>query len=67
MTIETKFKPGDDVWFMRDNKPVTAKIHCVRVTIGSDFTIWEGYETGYPDDMGGDSLFPTKAALLASL
>ena len=38
MEIQTKFKPGDPVWYMKNNKPLQRSINRIR--------IFSGYEDG---------------------
>ena len=38
MEIRTKFKPGDPVWYMKNNKPLRMSIDRIR--------IFSGYEDG---------------------
>lgn len=33
MEVETKFKPGDTVWRMKNNKPLSAKVVRVEVSL----------------------------------
>lgn len=67
---EPKYKIGDKVWRMADNKPVEAEIFSIRFT--HDIFRYEVFETEYKD--GGlyhpqpeSALFRTKQDLLNSL
>ena len=76
MTIETKFAPGDEVWIMENNKPVGYKIigtsaHAVFDFYSSSPSIAKVSHQLQADKNinwhAEESLFPTKADLLASL
>jgi hypothetical protein len=68
MTIEVKFKPSDDIWFMYDNKPKHGFINAVKIRLERDDKMTTEYHIygieGYFYEHG---LFPTKEALLQSL
>lgn len=34
MIINTKYNPGQEVWIMRDNKPLKLFIHAIRIIAG---------------------------------
>ena len=34
MTINTKYNPGQEVWIMKDNKPIKLFVHAIRIVAG---------------------------------
>lgn len=77
MTIETKYKKGDTVWVMGNNKPSFFKIGSIEILSGDNIVgLKDPYITYRPSllEVGGnrlqfheDDLFPTKESLLQSL
>lgn len=72
MTIETKFAPGDEVFFMEDNKVATRTVR--RVAIDCDLDAYsivqkvtKYYVHGTEFYFEPKDLFATKEELLASL
>jgi hypothetical protein len=70
MTIETKYKVGDGVWFNTLGITYKAKVMEVRIRIFSDNDIIINYSlerNGYYHERNEDELFPSKEELLKSL
>ncbi len=71
MTITTKFKPDDVLFFMKNNAVVSGKVSRVNVTIySSDITIsylLNSQILKYEELIGEGKVFGTKQDLLASL
>lgn len=34
MKINTKYNPGQEVWIMKDNKPLKLFVHAIRIVVG---------------------------------
>ena len=71
MIIETKFNIGDEVWFMKENKPtkkVVSFIEIIAASTTSKSFIQYGLKTeGVVERMTEKHLFQTKEELLKSL
>lgn len=67
MNITTKFDIDQTVWFMYNNKPDQGVIRALRVEILPGGKRCEDYDVGLSEDMDGNEVFPSKAALLKSL
>jgi len=76
MTIETKFKPGDTVFFMHKNAVKSSRVHVVEIRLsdaGRTITVRVVDPDRYKQDevfleaMGEKFFFATKEDLLASL
>lgn len=68
MTIETKYNIGDEVWFIKDNKPQTIQVFCIEIIAASTVSkpcIKYGF--GNFERYTESHLFPTKEELLKSL
>ena len=68
MTIETKYNIGDEVWFIKDNKPQTMKVSYIEIIAASTVSkpcIRYGF--GNFERYTESLLFPTKEELLKSL
>lgn len=71
MTIETKYKIGQEVWFMDENRPIKGIVSKLDIDVSSkgDWYI-EHYKVKAAGSLHfkvGQSLFPTKEELLKSL
>jgi hypothetical protein len=69
MTIELRYKPSEDVWFMHLNKPTKGFIDKIIISIGrSEKTITQYSVFSIPNSCYTETdLFQTKEALLQSL
>lgn len=76
MKIETKYSVGDKVWRLASNQVLEDRINAVRVVVSGDHIEGGGIKARdqkarYDMNCGGEAaecdLFPSKAALLASL
>lgn len=76
MTIETKFKPGDTVFFMHENKVAESKVILITVTARSPgagrplsitVTVEKPFNTAMVVNGDEDLFFTSKEELLASL
>ena len=68
MIIETKYKIGDEVWFLFDGKPLNGKIARIsEYTIKVKVIFEDGKEYLFGRDIKGFKLFRTKEELLKSL
>lgn len=72
MVIKTKYNIGDEVWFMRNNKVLSAPIGRVEYSTDGKFYSLSyqlrGYMEGlHPDNFQEHQLFQTKEKLIDSL
>ena len=71
MTIETKYNIGDEVWFMKENKPTKRVVDFIEIIAASTTSksfIQYGLKIGSVVERVVEShLFPTKEELLKSL
>lgn len=70
MTIETKYNIGDEVWFMKENKPTTRVVNFIEIIVlptKSKSFIRYGLKRGSDAERVVESLlFPTKEELIKS-
>ena len=71
MIIETKYNIGDEVWFMKENKPAKRVVDFIEIIVASTTSksfIRYGLKMGSEVERVVEShLFPTKEELLKSL
>ena len=71
MTIETKFNIGDEVWFMKENKPTKKVVDFIEIitasTTSKSFIQYGLKMEGVVERVTEKYLFPTKEELLKSL
>lgn len=71
MIFETKFNPGEEVWFMHYNKPQKFTIEKVKCSASTSFRYVNVYEMRYnstsPLIKHENELFRTKQELIESL
>lgn len=70
MTIKTRFKINDRVFFMYDNKIYEGSVRYIRVNVKSDLTIrivYDIYFSRGTTNCYEESLFTTKEELIKSL
>lgn len=71
MTIETKFNIGDEVWFMKENKPTKKVVDFIEIitasTTSKSFIQYGLKMEGVVERVTEKYLFSTKEELLKSL
>lgn len=71
MTIETKFNIGDEVWFMKENKPTKKVVDFIEIitasTTSKSFIQYGLKMEGVVERVAEKYLFSTKEELLKSL
>lgn len=71
MTIETKFNIGDEVWFMKENKPTKKVVDFIEIITASatskSFIQYGLKMEGVVERVTEKNLFSTKEELLKSL
>ena len=65
MTLETKYNPGEEVWVIRNNKPVKLIIKSIKIIANGDtykisYNLTDGYMCG---DFNEDVICATKEDL----